>query len=265
MDNNFKGNRCLHSASEASEAHSIMSDLQAGSAMQALAEDGMDNDQYQNESMDAPQVELAVSGPEEILDEAAEGIVATTGTLGVARCAQQSVNENGLEGLAGNDPGVSEGSGAGGMSGHDEDVGSMTGEVIDESSLQDSEGVFAESAGIEDDLGVPTIYDEAQASDESEGAYSSDDMGDWADANQESEAQASFRISAAKNRGFIDLFIKQGLTHSAMDDIVPLIDAPYKTWKTVMLRIREDSGFECCVKEYPVCPGHIRFYEDAIT
>ena len=102
----------MHSASEASEAHSIMSDLHAGSAIQALAEDGVDNDQYQIKSVDDPQVELDVGGPDEILDEAAEAIVATRGTLGVALCTQQYEDENGLEGLEGNDPGVSEGSGA---------------------------------------------------------------------------------------------------------------------------------------------------------
>ena len=142
--------------------------------------------------------------------------------------------------------------GAEGTSYYGEVNGSLNGEVMDVSAMVDPDAAVFGSGGTDDDLSVPKIYDEAQPSDDSEIAYTSDDMEDWTTADPESEAQAKFRVWAGQNRGFIDLFIKHGITDSAMDDILPLIDAPYKTWKTVMSRIRENSALECFVEEYPV-------------
>ena len=266
MDDTMMGNPHSHSASEGSEAHLNMSDIHTSSVIEALVGDSMGNEHYPTDAVNEPQTELNVGESEELLEQVEKAIEYAPVTVDAALGEPEHADEVGWEEHEGHDLGGSEALGAEGTSSYNEVGGSMSGDVMDVSLTVDpSDGVVVSSGGIDNDLGAPTIYDESQPSDDSGGAYTSDDMGDWADDDPESEAQAKFRIWAGQNRGVIDLFIKHGLTYSAMDDILALIEAPYKTWKTVMSRIREDSGLERFVEEYPVCPGHMLFYDDAIA
>ena len=82
------------------------------------------------------------------------------------------------------------------------------------------------------------------------------------------EEQSAFLLWAAKEKGWIDLFFKHGLTFSVMDDILRLINSPYKAWKTITANVchhdtHDESYLYECVTEYAVCPGHMCFvYEE---
>ena len=75
---------------------------------------------------------------------------------------------------------------------------------------------------------------------------------------------SKFGVWAKKQRRWIDLFYKHGLTHAVMDDALPLLSSPYKTWKTIAARLREDSGIGSGITQDPVCPGHMCFYAENI-
>ncbi|PXF42999.1 hypothetical protein BWQ96_07247 [Gracilariopsis chorda] len=78
---------------------------------------------------------------------------------------------------------------------------------------------------------------------------------------QNSVVESEFSSWAWKNRQWIDLFFNHGITQAAMDDI----QAPYKCWKTVMDRINMESRIDGAIKSFPICPGHMCFYNKSIT
>ena len=78
-------------------------------------------------------------------------------------------------------------------------------------------------------------------------------------------AQAGFAVWATQNRGWIDLLFKRGISHAAMDDILALINSSYKSWKTILSRLKKDSGLEDAVIYYPVCPGHMCFSHESLA
>ncbi|PXF41845.1 hypothetical protein BWQ96_08424 [Gracilariopsis chorda] len=82
---------------------------------------------------------------------------------------------------------------------------------------------------------------------------------------QNSVVESEFSSLAWKNRPWIDLFFKHGITQAVMDDILQLIQAPYKCWKTVMGRINMESRIDEAIKSFPICPGHMCFYNESIT
>ena len=59
-------------------------------------------------------------------------------------------------------------------------------------------------------------------------------------------------IMGQKHLGWIDLFYKHGLNHAVTDDALPLLSSPYKTWKKIAARPREDSGMGSGITQYLV-------------
>ena len=75
---------------------------------------------------------------------------------------------------------------------------------------------------------------------------------------------SDFDMWAFENRGVVDLAIKHSMTESAMNDLMVIKKAPYKCWKTIANNLRKDSGINGCIRDYPICPGHIFFYDESV-
>ena len=147
-------------------------------------------------------------------------------------------------------------------------------------STGDIGGIVEDESHVFDDLGVVEEESEGEAYfDVGDGASESgSDVGiEGEDKSQMSielnfdmrsgttAAQAGFAVWATQNRGWIDLFFKRGTSHAAIDDILALINSPYKSWKTILSRLKKDSGLEDVVIYYPVCPGYMCFSNESLT
>lgn len=71
-----------------------------------------------------------------------------------------------------------------------------------------------------------------------------------------------FERFANRYRKWIELFHKNGLEYSVMDDILRILDTSIKSWKTVVRNVCKYSGLRESVEKYAICPGHMAFVDE---
>ena len=65
-----------------------------------------------------------------------------------------------------------------------------------------------------------------------------------------------------ENQRWVDMYMKQGLEYTVMDDVIRNAGAPCLTWKTVIGFISRSSGIQEHVQSYHHCPVHMCFSEE---
>lgn len=56
--------------------------------------------------------------------------------------------------------------------------------------------------------------------------------------------------------GLLQVYLKHGLESTVMDDLLSLLGAPCKSWKTILRAVKHFSGFQNLLQTFAVCPGH---------
>ena len=94
---------------------------------------------------------------------------------------------------------------------------------------------------------------------------SGDDLEDVSHSSWDTEYVSDYNSDVmwwiSENAAWIDLFQKHGLKQTVMDDILKILKAPFKCWKTVIANTCKAAGLEKCVKKYNACRGHYCFSE----
>ena len=74
----------------------------------------------------------------------------------------------------------------------------------------------------------------------------------------------SFHEWAEKNKKWIDLYLRHGLEHAVMDDILETACLGYKSWKTAISHLKKDTGLQSALEYNSVCPGHMCYVHDSL-